>query len=131
MSYIIYVLLFTIVNYKTNLGFDYNSGFELLWGSIIATLILKIIGDIIFRISYKMTGDISKTFKHNKENRRSLHWKFRLILSLLVLIFSLTPLCSLIISPLVHNSYEYITKLLIGYYNYFEEQLVNAIYKLM
>lgn len=53
---LIYFLLYSIISYKTDFGFEYTNGFELLWGSIVAAFITQLIDITIFKISYDWTG---------------------------------------------------------------------------
>lgn len=110
-SYIIYFLIYNFISYKTDFGFEYTNGFELLWGSILCAIITGIIGNIIFRLAYDCTGFFDKLCDYNTNERKTKHWKFRMLLSIPLLLFSLTPLCSMAMTPLVHNNYELLVKL--------------------
>ncbi len=121
ISYLIYFVIYSLISYKTDLGFEYGNGFELLWGSIVTALISGIIGNLIFRLSYDWTGFLSALLQHSRAERRSVHWLFRLIFSIPVLIFSLSPLCPLLMTPLVHHSFVYVS----GCYNRILNQLIE------
>lgn len=112
--YIIYVLIFCVISYKTDFGFKYTNGFELLWGSIVVALITMIIDQMLFMIAFDWTGFLSKLLMFTSYDRKNAHWAFRACLSILVLIFSLTPLCSILITLLVHSSYLWVLNI---YYN--------------
>lgn len=108
--YIIYFLLYSIINYYTDLCFEYSDGFELLWGSIVAAFITWVIDIIIFRIAYDWTGVLSKLCDYGVDERKTTHWKCRVFFSILILIFSLTPLCSMIMTPIVHSSFIWVSE---------------------
>lgn len=107
--YVIYFILFGIISYKTNLGFEYTNGFELLWGSFVVVAVTWIIDTIIFKLAYDWTGFLSELLEYNVDDRKTTHWKFRALFSIPVLIFSLTPLCSVVMTPLVHSTYIWIS----------------------
>ena len=107
--YIVYLLLYILISYKTDFGFKYTNGFELLWGSIIAALITTAMDAIIFRLSYRWTGFLSKLYDYNAHERKTAHWKFRMIFSIPVLLFALSPLCSMCMTPLIHCSYVWLS----------------------
>lgn len=106
-SYLIYFSLYSFMSYKTNFGFEYSNGFELLWGSLLSAFISGIIANIIFYISYDLTGWLSILCDCTKTERKSLHWKFRLVFSFFVFIFTVTPFCSMIMTPLVNITYTF------------------------
>lgn len=124
--YIFYFTLYSIISHTTDYGFDYNNAFELMWGSALVALISSIIENIIFKISYKLTGSTSILLSHNKEERRVTHWIFRTILASLVLLISITPLCSKILTPLVHSTYEILSSYFHKLLNEISESIINA-----
>lgn len=121
--YIIYFLLYSIINYYTDLCFEYSDGFEFLWGSIVAASIVWILDIIIFRIAYDWTGVLSKLCDYGADERKTTHWKFRVVFSIPILIFSLTPFCSMIMTPIIHSSFILVS----GYYNDVMKQIEDAI----
>ena len=122
VMYIIYFLLYGIINYMTDFGFSYSDEFELLWGSLIVALILQVVDSIIFRLAYDCTGFLSKLCNYNFDDRKIAHWKFRMFFSIPVLIFSLTPFCSMLMTPIVHGSFLCVLK----YYNDIMKQIESA-----
>ena len=127
ITYIIYFSLYSFISYKTNFGFKYSDSFELLWGSIVAALISGWIANIVFKLSYYLTGRFDVILDFNYDERKSAHWKFRFLFSFLVLIFTFTPFCNKIMTIIVHTSYIYITNFLINNWNQFIDRLVNSI----
>lgn len=125
--YIIYLLIYSVTNYKTNLAFEYANGFEFLWGSIVAALITLIIDILIFKFSYDWTGFLSKLCIFNSDERQKAHWKFRAILSTLVFLFSLTPLCSICMTPIVHTSYIWVSTAYYDIVNQIAKALTSSI----
>lgn len=121
--YIIYFLLYSIINYYTDLCFEYSDGFELLWGSIVAAFITWVIDIIIFRIAYDWTGVLSRLCDYGADERKSTHWKFRVVFSIPILIFSLSPFCSIIMTPIVHSSFIWVSE----YCNDVMKQINDAI----
>lgn len=109
--YIIYLLIYGIISFTTSFGFEYTNGFELLWGSCITAAITLIIDKIIFKFAYDWTKFFSNLCEYNTDDRKTTHWKFRVFFSIPVLIFSLTPLCSIVMTPLVHSSFVYVSGL--------------------
>lgn len=102
LTYLIYFSLYSLISYKTSFGFEYSDYVELICGSIAAALISGLIANIVFKISYNLTGFFSALLDFNSDERRSAHWFFRLLFSIPVLIFTLMPLCSMVITPIAH-----------------------------
>lgn len=121
--YIIYFFLYSIINYYTDFGFEYSDGFELLWGSVVVAFIIWVIDIIIFRIAYDWTGVLSKLCDYGTDERKTTHWKFRVVFSIPILIFSLTPFCSMIMTPIVHSSFILVSE----YYNNIMKQIEDVI----
>lgn len=120
--YAIYFLLYSLINYMTDFGFSYTNEFEFLLGSLIVAIILQAADLIIFRIAYDCTGFLNKLCNYNSDDRKIAHWKFRMFFSLPVLIFSLTPFCSMLMTPIVHGSFLCVLK----YYNDIMKQIESA-----
>lgn len=126
-TYIIYMFLYSYVSYKTDFGFEYTNGYELLWGSIVAALISGWFANILFKLCYYLTGRFSMLLDFNSEERRSVHWKFRFFFSFLVLMFTYTPLCNMIMTLIVHASYTYIANFLTNSWNQYIDTLVDSV----
>lgn len=124
--YLIYFLIYSIISYKTDFGFEYTNGFELLWGSIVAAFITQLIDITIFKISYDWTGFLSKILKYSGNERKTTHWKFRSLFSIPVLIFSLSPLCSMCMTPLIHFSYVWLREYFYETINQISEGIISA-----
>lgn len=127
LSYILYFLIYSLISYLTDLGFSYTNGFEFLWGSIVCALISGIIGNIIFRLSYDITGILSSICSYNYDERKTTHWKFRLIFSLPVFLFSVTPLCPMVMTPIVHITFIFVSEQCNSWVTQFSDKLLNSL----
>lgn len=121
------MLIYYIVSCATEFGFEYSNGFELLWGSIVTAFITQLLDVAIFKISYKQTGFLSKILKYSGNERKTTHWKFRSLFSIPVLIFSLSPLCSMCMTPLIHFSYVWLREYFYETINQISEAIISTL----
>lgn len=124
--YIIYMAIYFVVSGATEFGFEYSNGFELLWGTIVTALVTQIIDFFIFKIAYDWTDFLNRLFKYNVDERKTTHWKFRALFSIPVLIFSLSPLCSICMTPLVHTSYIWLREYFYETINRISETIISS-----
>ncbi len=122
-AYIIYFLIYSFISYKTDYGFEYSTGFEYAWGFLLCSVISTVIDNIIYRLSYSWTGFFSDLCGYTSEERRKTHWKIRSLFAFIVLVITLTPLCSIVLTPVVHSSYILIS----DYCHTFFNRIINIL----
>lgn len=118
---------YVYLGYKINLEYRYNDGLEFLFGIAVTIILMNILDWLFFVIAYKLTGFFSRSCGYDSSDRKLLHWLIRVILYITVYIISLTPLCSIILTPVV----QYFTKVFIEWFNkcttYYSNALLNSI----
>lgn len=116
-------ILYAYVGYKINLQYNYTNVCELLVGVAVTTIIMSILEFIFSRIAYKLTGSVSRNCGLDSSERTLIHWTVRILLLVSVYIISITPLCSILITPLVQNC----TKSILNWYKGFTDDLTNTL----
>ncbi len=99
--------IYAVLSLKINLEFYYDDVWHLIVGTIVTTVILKIIDIIIFKLAFNLAGDIKRSFALDGSETKTAHWFFRALFVCMVYIFSLTPACKIIITPIVNCAYNY------------------------
>lgn len=107
-------LAYAYLGYKINLQYKYNSGTEYLVGIIVTIILMNVIEQICFLIAYNLTGMFSNGGLIDRSERKGMHWVIRIILYIIVYIIAITPLCSILITPLVKNCTKYAVKWING-----------------
>lgn len=100
--YFVYML---ITNYYFDLNFSWSNVFELMVGTILSTILVSVIDCILYRISFSVTDTYKELTFATGEGMSKFHWRFRFIMFIPILLFSLTPLCDSLMTTLVHDSY--------------------------
>lgn len=103
MFFAIYAYLSLIVN----LRFDYDDGLHLIVGTIVTTIILNIIDILVFKLAFDIAGSIKHNFYLDGGETKTVHWFFRALFVLIVYLFSLTPVCKVVVTPVVNKAYDY------------------------
>lgn len=80
--------------------------------------------ELIFRqLAYGLTGKMSSDFGYDSTRRKAVHWIIRLLLFITFYILSETPLCSIILTPLV----QYCTKEILEWYSNITAEITNTL----
>lgn len=101
-------VFYFVVSSMINILFEYENGIEYMIGTIIGYFILEVLEVVIRKKAYRMTGQITSDTYCNKFYKSSTHWKFRVLMILGVYAISLTPLCNIAMTNLVHSSTQMI-----------------------
>lgn len=94
-------ILYAYLGYKISLEYKHNNIIEFLIGILLTTLIMNILELIFRQLAYGLTGKMSSAFDYDSTRRKAIHWIIRVLLISTVYILSETPLCSIILTPLV------------------------------
>lgn len=114
---------YAYLGYKINLSYEYSSSFEFIIGIAVTTLLMNILDHFFTLIAYDFVGHLSKKERYDKSKRKVAHWFIRVILYIIVYIISMTPLCSILITPLV----QFCTKKFMEYGNNFLNCISNEL----
>ena len=106
-------LAYAYLGYKINLEYKYNDRLEFLIGILVTTILMNILDNIFCEIAYRTTGFLSRSCGYNSSDRKMVHWFIRVILYIVVYVISITPLCSIILTPVV----QYFTREFIEWFN--------------
>ena len=82
-------------------------------GILVTTILMNILDNIFCEIAYRTTGFLSRSCGYNSSDRKMVHWFIRVILYIVVYVISITPLCSIILTPVV----QYFTREFIEWFN--------------
>lgn len=121
LSYCLWLFFILIIN-TINLPFVCRDGFEYLTGTIISSIILMVIDFLIFKIAWKLTQNWIIITKANSNESSHFHWICRCILAIALFGFSFTPLCSLLLTPIVHSVHD-----MVCFYFIYTIDRINAI----
>lgn len=124
-----YYFLTNLIMLHITLPFCWENGFEYLWGCILTSFIMKIVEKIIFKLSYSFTGNIGIIIDAPSDEMRRIHWKIRLILTALLFIITLIPISKILITYIVHFTYQQLTKLFSSFITDISNNLINAFLK--
>lgn len=124
-----YYFMTNLIMLHITLPFSWDNGFEYLWGCILTSFIMKIIETIIFKLSYRFTGNIGAIIDATSEEMRKIHWRIRFILTLLLLLITIIPISKMFITAIVHTSYQRLTKFLNSSITNFSNNLINTNFK--
>lgn len=116
-------IAYAFLGYKINLNYKYNDDMEFLTGILVTTILMNILDWLFFVIAYKLTGFFSRCCGYDSSDRKGVHWLIRVILYIVVYIISITPLCSIILTPVV----QYFTKEFIEWFNKSTTDFSNAL----
>lgn len=114
---------YAYLGYKINLEYMYNDGMEFLIGILVTTILMNILDWVFFVIAYNLTGYFSRSCGYDASDRKMVHWLIRVILYIAVYIISVTPLCSILLTPVV----QYFTKELVECFNKNTTDFSNAL----
>lgn len=89
-----------------NLGFDYDDVWHFIVCTIATAVILSIVDAIIFKLAFNITGRAKQLLMLHVEESKNVHWFFRALFILVIYIFSLNPVCKIVITPVVNISYD-------------------------
>lgn len=113
----------------TSLNFNPTSNLEFFFGTIIAALIFSIIESCFSFISYRCTNFLKVISSASKYEEDCIYWIIRSILTLSLCIFSFTPICPLVMTPIVHFIYSQARLLYFEACNYFFNAVQDSIFK--
>ena len=100
--------IYAALSLKINLEFYYDDIWHLIIGTIVTTIILKFIDTIIFKCAFSLAGAIKHSMALDSGETKTVHWFLRALFVFMVYIFSLTPACKIIITPIVNCTYNYV-----------------------
>lgn len=126
---IILQAFYAYLGYKINLEYKYNDGLEFFIGILVTTVLMNILDNLFYVIAYRATGFFSRSYGYDSLDRKMVLWFVRVILYIVVYIISVTPLCSIILTPVV----QYFTMKFIEWFNKsttdFSNALLNSVTK--
>ena len=107
--YLVYVLFYLVINQITDFSYNYNNGFEYLIGAFVVALVMYLIEKLIYKVAYDYTGVLYKiSIIDGSYEGKNVHWFIRAILMAIVFLISLTPIPSMLITPISHDIYLYL-----------------------
>ncbi len=95
--------------------------------TLVTTILMNILDNIFCEIVYRTTGFLSRICGYDGSDRKMVHWFIRVILYIVVYVISITPLCSIILTPVV----QYFTRELIEWLNKITTDFSNALLDLV
>ena len=95
-------LFYAYLGYIINLTYEYSNDFEFLVGIGVVTVIMNILDQLFVIIAYDLTGRVLHGGSPSSE-RKIFHWFIRVILYIIVYLISISPLCNILITPIVHD----------------------------
>lgn len=90
---------YMLVSYKMNLSFKYDNSYEFFIGMIVTTVLMNILEFAIFKIAFDRAGRCYG----DSSDKKVCHWLVRVGLIVVVYLISLTPLCDVILTPIVKD----------------------------
>lgn len=95
----IFYLCYAFVSHQVNLSFKHDNIFELYTGAIVTIILMNILEFMIYKIAFDRTG----RGHYDYSEKKMVHWGIRFALMSLVYIISLTPLCDIMLTPIVKD----------------------------
>ena len=102
---------YMFVSYQVNLSFKYDNGYEFFIGTIVTTILMNIVDFAIYKIAFDRAGACNR----DSSEKKVAHWGIRFALIVVVYLISITPLCDIILTPIVKDC----TELSIDMFNWF------------
>lgn len=128
--YLVYVLFYLVINQITDFSYNYNNGFEYLIGASIVALVMCLIEKLIYKVAYDYTGVLYKiSIIDGSYEGKNAHWFIRAILMSIVFLISLTPIPSMLITPISHDIYLFLQEQLTTTSNELTEIFTSNILK--
>lgn len=106
-------LAYAYLGCKINLEYKYSDVWEFLCGIIVTTILMNILDYTFYKIAYSITKTFSIICDYDSSDRKLIHWRIRVLLYIIVYIISITPLCSIILTPII----QYLTKESMQWFN--------------
>ena len=101
-------VFYMLVSYKVNLSFKYDNSYEFFVGMIVTTVLMNILEFAIYRIAFDRAGRCYG----DSSDKKIYHWFVRVGLILVVYLISLTPLCDVILTPIVKDCTQWSVKMM-------------------
>lgn len=117
------------LGYKITLTYEYEDGFELFVGMIVTDILMNVLGWSFYLIAYKITGAISVIADYDGSKRKVMHWTIRIVLYVIIYLLSMTPLCSMILTPIVHDCTQMILEWINGKSTEVSERILNILFE--
>ena len=95
-------IFYAYLGYKINLTYEYRDGFEFLIGIVVVAVIMNILDQLFVIIAYDLTGRVLHGGCPSSE-RKIFHWFIRVILCIIVYLISISPMCNILITPIVQD----------------------------
>lgn len=128
--YLVYVLFYLVINQITDFSYNYNNGFEYLIGASIVALVMCLIEKLIYKVAYDYTGVLYKiSIIDGSYEGKNAHRFIRAILMAIVFLISLTPIPSMLITPISHDIYLFLQEQLTTTSNELTEIFTSNILK--
>ncbi len=103
----IFYLVANIIMTLIELPFDYENGFELLFGYVYTTAILGSLNFCFYKIAYNYVGWYAALTDAGYEEKSCLHWFIRFILSSILYAVTYIPAVSSFLTYIIHLSYTF------------------------
>ena len=91
-----------------NLSFKYDNSYEFFVGMIVTTVLMNILEFAIYRMAFDRAGRCYG----DSSDKKIYHWFVRVGLILVVYLISLTPLCDVILTPIVKDCTQWSVKMM-------------------
>lgn len=99
---------YMLVSYKVNLSFKYDNSYEFFVGMIVTTVLMNILEFAIYRMAFDRAGRCYG----DSSDKKVCHWFVRVGLILVVYLISITPLCDVILTPIVKDCTQWSVKMM-------------------
>ncbi len=119
-------LFYIYLGYKINLSYEYKDGFEFLVGIFVTTVIMNLLDWGAYLIAYSAVGRLSI---HDSAEMKVMHWIIRIGLYGILYLISITPLCSIIITPIVKDCTRIVMEWIEGTTNEMSNGILNIVTK--